>query len=573
MSLKNIEYQSGRGGLIIQKIIDESYYDLIVDNSLVNLYDDGENITPMNEKQSLLHIPDQDMDICNLQMYSYSLFPKIFTLCSYQDKENTGIRMVQENPSQAFLGRGVLVGVIDTGIDYTHPAFKYRDGTSRILSIWDQTIQNGTPPEGFTYGTEYSRERINIALKSGSPLTVVPSVDENGHGTAIASIAAGSDTGVGGFSGIVPASDLVVVKLKQAKQNLRRINFAPEDAICYAESDIILAIQYLYRMSRRLRRSLSVCVALATSQGGHDGLGALSSYLDFISQLIQIGVVVAVGNEGNRRRHYLGRLQAETYQNDFELEVGSTDKKFAFEIWPQESGNICLEIKAPTGESSGEITVSPQECFKFSWGDESSFVWVNNIAGGETEEEHAMLVRMQNPQAGIWRLRVCNLEKQDASFHVWLPAGDLLSDQTYFLQANPDTTITTPGSAFYPLSITAYNQSDNSILQQSGRGYTRSGEVIKPELAAPGYSLPCANTSGGYITLTGSGAASAYAAGIVAMILDWAVARGNRTTIRGTEIKGLLIRNAGQQEGNLYPNNIWGYGQINIKELFEKLAT
>ena len=194
--------------------------------------------------------------------------------------EASGIISVQNNPYLALYGNGILVGVVDTGIDYQHPAFLYRDGISRILSIWDQTIQTGPVPSGFKYGTEYSRDLINLAIKNSNPLSIVPSVDDNGHGTAIASIMAGSRNDAELFRGVAPESELVVVKLKEAKQNIRQVSFVPEDAECYQETDIMLAIRYLVEISISLRRPIAICLALGTSQGSHNGYGTLSEYID-----------------------------------------------------------------------------------------------------------------------------------------------------------------------------------------------------------------------------------------------------------------------------------------------------
>lgn len=157
--------------------------------------------------------------------------------------EKSGIGEVQRNPYLALYGTGILMGIIDTGIDYLHPAFRHNDSTSRIFSIWDQTIQSGTPPEGFNFGSEYTNDHINLALKSKDPLSIVPTQDTNGHGTAIASIAAGSPSQQNSFQGVVTESQLVVIKLKEAKRNIRQITFVPDDIVCYQETDIILALR------------------------------------------------------------------------------------------------------------------------------------------------------------------------------------------------------------------------------------------------------------------------------------------------------------------------------------------
>ncbi len=182
-----------------------------------------------------------------------------------------------------------------------------------------------------------------------------------------------------------------------------------------------------------------------------------------------------------------------------------------------------------------------------------------------------ILIRFQNPIPGIWTIKLQNLENEAFSFHSWLPSGNLISDNTFFLNSNPDTTITAPGTSTHPLTVTAYNGENDSILPESGRGYTRTG-YIKPDIAAPGYQLTCAVPGNQYGTITGCGCAAAQAAGIEAMVFEWAVPRGNYTTITGNDVNRLLIRGARRNPSNTYPNNVWGYGQIDINTLFERLT-
>jgi len=535
------------------------------------LYSDEHNVTPINFRDSIVNVQAREPNACDLGIYPYSFFPSVFCLTSRLDFEKTGINKVQQNPNFALFGQGILVGIIDTGIDYQHKAFLNKDGTSRIVSIWDQTIQDGVPPEGMLYGTEYKNEEINLALKSDNPLAIIPSIDENGHGTAIASIIAGSDDIEQSFTGIVPFSDLIVVKLKQAKKNLRDITFVPEGPVCYQESDVMFATRYLFDTARRLRQPLAICIALGTSQGGHDGLGATSIYLAYINEIPQMAVVITAGNEGNAQRHYYGTVDNSRFQDEFDLKVSNLDKKFALEIWPYSPSRLTLEILTPMGESTQEIFPQLNACRKFTFFNTPTVIYVNNIIAEEETGEQLILVRMENVTEGIWRFRVRNIENSVSSFHVWLPAGDFISKETFFTEPNPDTTVLSPGNADKPITITAYNQNNDSILIESGRGYTRSTPNIVPELAAPGYNLSCAVPNGGYGNLTGTGAATAYSTGIVAMILEWAVLRGNYTTITGKDIKNLLIRGADREEGITYPNNIWGYGRINIDGLFRKL--
>lgn len=555
----------------MEHIIDENYYDLIIDNYAKDLYDITA-ITPINERHSLLHIMSSTDNPCDLGIYPYHSFPSIFTLTSDVSIDKSGISKVQANPSLGLYGEGVLIGVIDTGINYQHPAFLYPDHTSRIVSIWDQTINSGTPPQGFTYGSEYSREMINLALESESPLSIVPSTDEDGHGTAIASVITGSPSDTASFRGIVPDSEIIIVKLKEAKQKTRNIYFIPENAICFQESDVMLGLRYLVNLASSLQRPLAICLALGTSQGGHNGRGAASSYLSYIAQIPRIGVAIAAGNEGNHHRHHYGIIDSATYSHDFELKVGSEDTSFSMEIWSYAPARLSIELISPAGEMTPTVYPEFRECRKFDFIFEASVVWINNIIFEEETGEQMILIRLKTPLTGIWHFRVANIENVPTSFHAWLPSGTLISDETFFLDSSPDTTITSPGNAIFPLTVTAYNQLTDGILISSGRGYTRTNQ-IKPDIAAPGFEIPCASHGNSYATITGTGAAAAHAAGVMAMILEWAVINGNYTYITGNDINRLLIRGASRDPATTYPNNIWGYGKLDVFGLFEKLTT
>ncbi len=556
----------------MEKILDNQYYDLIIDNAMVPSYNTGDNITRLNEFNSLLHIPKDQMEACDLGINTYHSFPTLYTLESSVSVEKSGIGEVQRTPGLGLIGRGVIIGVVDTGIDYRHPAFKYNDRTTRILSIWDQTQVGSTPPRGFSFGAEYTKELINFALISEDPLSIVPEVDTIRHGTAIASIIAGRPNDDYNFSGVVPDADLVVVKLKEAKENLKRLFFVPQGALCYQESDIILGIRYLVATAQRLSRPLVICVALGSSQGGHDGRGASSVYLDYLVQMPKIGVVVAAGNEGNSRRHYFNETRLAPYLRNFRLNVGINDKGLSMEIWPYIPARLFIEITAPTFESSRTIYPTFGDCERIVFQSVNSVVWVNNNIFEEESGDQLILVRFENVAPGTWYFRVGSVENEPFSFHCWLPSGNIISNETYFMDSSPDTTITSQGDALHPLTVAAYNQNDGTILNESSRGYTRIG-LVKPDVSAPGYQLPCALPDFQYGTATGTGAAAAHAAGIAAMVMEWGYNKGNYTAVTGYQVNRLIIRGAKRDPAYVYPNNIWGYGQVDAENVFRQLTT
>ncbi len=556
----------------MKKILDNTYYDFIINNNIISKYDTGDNITMLNEWHSVLHIKKINKEPCDLGLYPYHFFPSVYTLTAKINAGKTYNYSFRQNPISDFNGLGVIIGIIDTGVDYQHPAFVNPDGTTRILSIWDQTSQNGKPPKGFSFGSEYSKNHINAALISPDPLALVPTVDTSGHGTAIASIISGSPNADHSFTGIAPQTKLAVVKLKEAKHNLKKIFFIPEDTLCYQESDIILGIRYLLSVSEKLKRPLVICLALGSSQGSHDGQSPISSYLDYLVHLPGIDVIAAAGNEGNNYRHYFYNSAATSYCSDIYLKTGGNDKMLSMEIWPALPGKLSIEFTAPNQEFIGSVYPSMKGCQKFSLACNKTTVWINNVILHGAIGNQLIIVRFDNPIPGIWHFRVKNINQEPFSFHSWLPSGNLISNETYFFQPAPDTTITSPGNTRFPLTVTAYNQLELSILEESGRGYTRQFQ-INPDAAAPGYQIPCAVPGNQYGIITGTGAAAAYAAASAAMVMEWGFCKGNHTGVTGNQVNRIIKNTAQRNSICIYPNNIWGYGLLDVCTLSEHLST
>ena len=554
----------------MNKIVNEDYFDLVIDNAIIDSYpiNNNGNIFKINAKFSLV-VNKEQFNMCALGTFPYDFFPSIFTL-SAEISANSNIEKVQSNPNFALYGQGVLVGIIDTGIDYQHKAFRNSDGNTRIISIWDQTInENNNPPDGLFYGSEYNKEIINLALKNVAPLSIVPSVDEVGHGTMITGIAGGTPDRSVQFSGVVPQCEFVIVKLKPAKKLNKQIFYIPDDKLCYEESDVIAGLTYVTDVARKMQRPLAICIAMGTSQAGHSGVGQTSGYLNYITNTPGIDICVSGGNEGNNRRHYLGKI-TQPFYNDFELNISEKDPSFSFEIWGSSPFRMVLDITTPVGETITNLYPRISECRKLGFVITPSTIWFNNIVAESGTGDQLILLRFENALSGTWRSRVTSIDKEPITFHAWLPTGDLISEETYFLNSNPDITLTSPGNADTPLTVSNYNGNTGNIALNSSRGYTRFG-VIKPDLAAPGTDIICPIPSNKYTQITGTGASAAHSTGIIAMVLEWAVVKGAYSSITGTIINRMLIRGAYRSQNLIYPNNVWGYGAIDIYGLFEKL--
>lgn len=507
----------------------------------------------------------------SLAYYSYASIPKLYGLM--QDGRNsfdteplasTGSIRVQ-NPPLSLKGRGVLLGVIDTGIRYELEVFRDASSGSRIAAIWDQTIQTGEPPEGFAYGTLYTRAQINAALQSQTPLAVVPSTDTDGHGTQMASAAAGSIVNDGlDFRGAAPEADIAVVKLKGAKQYLRDYYLVADGVPAYQENDIMEAVSFLQQMAIAFQRPVVIVLGLGTNLGSHNGTSPLASYLNVVSQRRSRAVVVCGGNEGARGHHCMGATP-----DSVEIRVGERMKGFCLELWGELPDAYAVTIRAPGGEVSAEIDFrgGPEQQAAFLF--EQARVTVGIIPVEANSGDALIFMRFDNPAQGIWTIRIVSPNARDnviGRYHMWLPIEQFLEKSVTFLEAQPEVTLTEPANAESVITISAYDSRENSWYPESGRGYTRNGR-IKPDLAAPGVRVPALPNEA-----TGSCIAAALAAGCVAQFLEWAVADGNAPIIESRSIRSYLIRGADRVETIRYPDRRWGYGTININGAFEALA-
>ena len=335
-----------------EQILNEDYADLVVEyTSISQLEDYGYCYSVISNVYATIHVPL--VELPENYIHSIGLFsnPFCYGLMDIPSTEASGISELRNIPVLNLRGRGVLIGIVDTGIDYTHEAFINEDGTSKILSIWDQTIQDGPPPERFNIGTNYIKEQISEALESENPFTIVPTMDENGHGTHLAGIAAGNWIEESNyFTGVAPDAEIVVVKLKGAKEYLKDFYRIPPDANAYQENDIMLAVSYLLNVSIQYQRPISICIGLGTSQGAHDNHGKMSSFLNGIANRNKVAISVPAGNEGNLGHHYSQTIALREQTDTVELRVGPNEYGFTMELWGYTPNTFAIDILSPTGE-------------------------------------------------------------------------------------------------------------------------------------------------------------------------------------------------------------------------------
>ncbi len=524
---------------------------------------------------AVLHIPMDDLESpMNFSYYTYSAIPKLYSLLSTDSMEASGILPASRIPAFGNQGQGVLIGFVDTGIDYQNPLFRKADGSSRILGIWDQTLETGAPDpvNGFQalYGTQYSREEIDQALAAPDPLALVPSADENGHGTFLASVAAGGEDPDQDFTGAAPKASIAMVKLKPAKEYLRDFYLIREGADAYQENDIMMGVAYLLHLARRFSMPLVICLGLGTNQGSHVGKSPLGLYLDDINIYAGTAVITAAGNETGYGHHYRAVTRPEETLQTVELNVGEKDSGFSMEFWAQDVDIYRVGFISPTGEVVDPLPSSTEEENVIRFLVEQTEITVFSSIVNTATGSQMVFIRFKDPMPGIWNLTVSSALNVTGAFHIWLPSRGFISDTTYFLRPDPDTLVTGPGNSQYALTVSAYDHTTGGIYIHSSRGFSRSGQ-IKPELAAPGVNITGAGLRSGFVQRSGTSAAAAHAAGAAAILLHWGILERNDPFMNTSAIKTYLIRGAKRNPALTYPNREFGYGTLDLYQAFLRL--
>ena len=534
----------------------------------------------VNSTLAVVYVPLSTVTPSTYTSYTYSAVPKLYSLLDVTSMDAAGITPAGELPVLNNQGAGVIVGFVDTGINYTDSLFRNVDGSTRIIGIWDQTnnsdnsnnIENETakPFSAFSalYGTQYTAEEINLALNSDNPASIVPTRDENGHGTFLASIAAGNRDERAGFSGAAPQASIAMVKLKPAKQYLRDFYLIQDGADAYQENDIMMGVSYLYFLARKYSMPLVVCIPLGTNMGSHMGMSRLGQYLNQVSLSNGSAVITAAGNETGARHHFRAVMDASTDEVTAELRVGEREAGFSMELWAENMGAYTVGFISPTGEVAREISVPLRGENTVSFLLEQTQITVYTQIADVSSGSQFIFMRFENPMSGIWRILIRNSLDIRETFHIWLPVRGFITDETYFLRPDPDTIITDPGNARYPITVTAYDHTKNSIYIHASRGYSLSGR-IKPDLAAPGVNILGASVSGRRLTrMSGTSVSAAHLAGAAAILLNWGVLNANYPYLNTPVLKSIFVRGAQRNPALTYPNREFGYGTLNLYEAF-----
>lgn len=555
----------------ISPAVSDDFAELILRNQILPTLETN-GIEPLlfqqvNSQYSILYFPLSQWRSFSGEITYYNI-PKLFTFIDTVSLESAGILSVQFQPFLNLRGQGVLLGFLDSGIDYTHPAFRSPEGRTRILRLWDQTDNSGPAPANIPYGTEYTESQINEALFSGNPYDIVPQRDELGHGTAVCGIACGSPDAESDFIGAAPESSIAFVKLRPAKNYLRDYFLVPEDSAAYQETDLMTGIRYLTDLALELRMPLVICMTLGSNQGGHTGDTPLENVLTSAQLNAGIYAVTGTGNEVGRGHHYQGSVSRAGEYTDVELLVDEETPGFTIELWANANELYSIGFTSPLGETIQPIQPRSGYSQELNFLLESSQIRLSYFIVEPLSGAMLAQMRFRLPTPGLWRIRVESFAYVDGIFHMWLPVTGLVDPSVSFYAPSVDTTLVIPSCAPSLLTCSTYNAYNNSLYIHSGRGFTRNG-LIKPDFAAPGVNLTSPEPGGGYQTLTGSCAASALTAGATALLAEASLRRPLPRYFTPQEIKSLFLRGTRKSSIYTYPNREWGYGTLDLYGVFE----
>ncbi len=463
-----------------------------------------------------------------------------------------------QSPPNNLSGNGVLTAIIDSGIDYSHPDFRNEDGTTRILELWDQTIE-GNPPEGYFDGTVYSREEINEALRQPTrerQLQIVPSVDLSGHGTHVCGIMAGNGRASNGqYRGVAYRSDIIVVKLGKSVQN----SFP-------STAQLMLGLNYVIGIALRLNQPIAVNVSFGNSYGSHSGQSLLENFINSVAGLGKNNICIGTGNEGNTGRHIQGVLKQDVV-TEVEVSVGLGERNLNLQIWKLPVDDVEILLIGPGGTKLGPInnTLGSQ---KFTVGDITIYVYYGEPSPYSIYQEIFIVGDSSGEflPTGVYTIQLTPRKITVGDFYMWLPAGSRINRNTKFLLPSVETTLTIPSTALLAISVGAYDSDTDALAPFSGRGYTIDNQV-KPDLVAPGVDIISCAPGGGYTVQSGTSMATPFVTGSCALLMENGIIRGNDVYLYGEKVKAALISSTRKLDiYTVYPNETLGFGALCLRD-------
>lgn len=501
--------------------------------------------------------------------------------------------------TRALLGQGILIAVIDSGVDYAHLDFRNPDGSTRILAIWDQSIE-GNPPEGYTLGTEYTKVQIDEALRSGQRL---PTRDISGHGTEVLGIAAGNGRAsisdgqkaggleggdgqltaeapasggqqegarvqaleqpvIGPDRGVAPLAHILVVKLGN-----------PKPGSFPRTTELMQALDYVYRKAQEWGLPVAVNLSFGNVYGPHNGTSLLETFIAELADRWRSVICVGTGNEGSTAGHTSGMLQQGTAR-EVQMGVAPFESTINVQLWKSYSDEFEIRLITPEGQVIGPLpeNLGPQS---YLAGNTELLIFYGKPSPYSISQEiyFDFLPTREYIDSGIWRFQLMPRRVTDGRYDIWLPQAEVLNPGTRFYEPSVENTLTIPATARNVVAVGAYDSRSLTYAPFSGRGnppgqpLPSGATAVKPDLAAPGVNIRTTAVGGGYTIVTGTSFATPFVTGAAAMLMQWGIINGNDPFLYGEKVRAYLRRGARSLPGfTVYPNNQVGYGSLCVRE-------
>lgn len=513
-------------------------------------------ITILSNQYGILVIPESQIDaVANSPLITYMEKPKRLFFSTFQARQASCITVVQSASSQipgvtnGLDGNGIIVGIIDSGIDYTHPDFRNEDGTTRILELWDQTLEQICTQENINRALEQETESERLAI--------CPSRDLSGHGTHVAGIAAGNGRASDGiYRGVAYRSNLLIVKLG-----------VPDPNGFPSTTELMQAIDFCVRRAEFYGKPLALNLSFGNNYGSHSGTSLLETFINDIAGINQNCICIGTGNEGSSGGHTGAKL-SNSESNRIEFAVSAYETTLNIQLWKNYVDEFRISISDPSGSRTIPIDPVPGTS-RYTIGNCDLLVFYGEPAPYSRYQEiyFDFLPTGDYLEEGVWSITLTAQQIVNGIWDMWMPSSSVRSATTRFLNPTPDTTLTIPSTAMKAISVSAYDSYYNSLAAFSGRGYTWDTRQIKPDLAAPGVEINSCAPGGGYTVKSGTSMATPFVTGSAALLMQYGIINGNDPFLYGEKVKAYLIRGAKRiQVENAYPNPELGWGVLCLRD-------
>ena len=539
-----------------------------------------EVVARLRNGYTILNVPENRIEaLSQLPEIEYIEKPKKL----YFDVENgiaaSCILPVQRRdsfPQGRLTGSGVIVAVIDSGIDYAHADFRNADGTTRLIGLWDMTLSRdeaNPPPDGYGVGRFYSKGEINRALEFSvaERQQAVPSRDVSGHGTAVAGIACGNGRAsalrerggllrdreedahiaMGRNRGVAYESDILAVKLGGTDAEARTTR-------------LMMAVDFCISVALERLQPIVINLSYGNNYGAHNGASLVERYLQSVADVWKSNIVIGSGNEGAAAHHASGRLSdTDRTERIVEWVVGSGERGFGLQLWLSYLDEIAVSLIAPSGREYGPLQQTGTAQMSVMDGTKV-YLYVGEPKPYDTTREYyfEFIPEGETVTEGIWRLRIRPLAIRDGRYDLWLPAAPAVGNAVRFLRPDPDTTLTIPSTVENGITVGAYDVAADGVAVFSGRGYLPGGGTVKPDLVAPGVNILTTAPGGGYSRKTGTSFAAPFVSGSAALLMQWGIVWGNDPYLYGEKLKAYLLRGARVLPGQAQPSPLSGWGAL-----------